>query len=133
MYNVGGKRISLKPGQRSIKWVPVGTEVKKADGFLYVKVSDIKKGHSKENWKQKHRLIWEKEYGPIPKGHKLVFADSDKTNIVLDNLLLVTNSEMLILNRNKLIYTDKSLTETGLLLAKIIKAQNGRMKKHERK
>lgn len=96
------------------------------EGFLCVKIQD-KKG--RYNWKQKHRLIWEEAYGKIPKGYKVIFKDGDRHHIELDNLALVSNSEMLILNKRKLIYDKKELTESGIVLAKYIDAVNKRCKK----
>lgn len=103
---------------------PIGTEKWKSshkdrnndEGFLYVKVQDGKK---QANWKQKHRIIWEEAYGKIPRGYKVIFKDGNRHNITLDNLALVSNSQMLILNKNNLIYSEKELTEVGINIAKI--------------
>lgn len=95
-------------------------------GFIYVKIQD-KKGRF--NWKQKHRLIWEETYGPIPLGYKVIFKDGDRSNVVLENLALVSNSQMLILNKRKLIYEKKELTESGIVLAKYIDTVNKKCKK----
>ncbi len=53
-------------------------------------------------------------------GHKVIFADKNKRNFNLDNLILVADSEALIMNTNKLIYEEAELTKTGALIAKII-------------
>lgn len=124
MFNVGGNKTSFKKGNTPANSDPVGTEKWKCshnncadEGFLYVKIQD-KKGRF--NWKQKHRLIWEEAYGPIPKGHKVIFLDGNRHHIELSNLILVSNSQMLIMNKNNLIYKDKELTKTGHLIAKVI-------------
>lgn len=57
-------------------------------------------------------------------GHKVIFADRNKRNFDLDNLILVTDSEALIMNTNKLIYEDAELTKTGTLVAKVIDKTN---------
>lgn len=91
-----------------------------------------------DNFAPKHRLIWEAVNGPIPKGHKLIFADGDKTNITLDNLLLITDAQMARLNQNHLIQPDKELTVAGLLVCDVIsktarrKEEMTRGKKHEK-
>lgn len=91
-----------------------------------------------DNFTPKHRLIWEAVNGPIPKGHKLIFADGDKTNITLDNLLLITDAQMARLNQNHLIQPDKELTVAGLLVCDVIsktarrKEEMTRGKKHEK-
>lgn len=53
-------------------------------------------------------------------GHKVIFADKNKRNFNIDNLILVADSEALIMNTNKLIYEEAELTKTGALIAKII-------------
>lgn len=57
-------------------------------------------------------------------GYKVIFADRNKRNFDLDNLILVTDSEALIMNTNKLIYEDAELTKTGSLIAKVIDKTN---------
>lgn len=122
------KKTCFKKGNKSWNCDSIGTEKWKSDhknkgdeGFLYVKVQD---GTKQNNWKQKHRLIWEQEYGPIPRGHKVIFKDGNRHNIKLDNLALVSNSQMLILNRHNLIFNECELTETGINIAKVIDKVN---------
>lgn len=88
------KRTWFTKGRMSQNWVPVGTEVLDDDGYLKRKVSDDRDRPSRFNWKYVHRLNWEQANGPIPKGHKVVFRDGDKTNVALENLDLITNAEM---------------------------------------
>lgn len=126
MFNVGGNKTSFKKGHRSANAVPIGTEHKrysKGDevGYWCVKVCD---GKGNKNWVAKHRLIYEKAYGKIPKGHKVIFADGNRENFDLDNLVLVSSSEELILNRRKLLFDDKEITKTGVLIAKVIDKTN---------
>lgn len=61
-------------------------------------------------------------------GHKVIFADQNKRNFDIDNLILVTNSEALIMNKNKLIYEDPNLTNTGSIIAKLIDKTNRKSK-----
>lgn len=117
------RRTCFKKGNTPANSDPVGTEKWKSshsdrddEGFLYVKVQD-KKGRL--NWKQKHRLIWERAYGPIPKGYKVIFLDGNRHHIELSNLALVSNSQMLILNKNNLIYDEQELTKVGINIAKV--------------
>jgi hypothetical protein len=87
----------------------VGSEVIN-DGYIIIKTSD-------NEWKKKHLAIWEKANGPIPKGHVVIFADGNKTNMNLDNLLLVTKQELVVMNRCGLIFPDKDLTKIGKTIA----------------
>lgn len=97
--------------------LPVGTE-RNNKGYILIKIAEP------DVWIEKHRYIYEKKYGKIPKGFKIIFADKDKTNFDLDNLILVSNSEALIMNTNNLIKENKELTKTGLNVAKLIKKIN---------
>lgn len=130
-----GERVSIetefKKGNKPHNWVPVGTERVKTDGYVYVKISDVrgqKYGH-RINWKQKHIIIWEKAYGPVPKGSCLIFLDGNKLNTDLDNLACITLTEKLIMCKKHLLYNDPYLTKIGISIAKLYamanKKQNG--------
>ena len=93
--------------------------------YEIIKIQD---GHKNKNWIPKHRYIYEKEYGKIPKNHKVIFADGNKRNFNIDNLILVSNAEQLIMNRRHLIKNDAELTKTGVLIAKVINTANKRKK-----
>lgn len=104
---------------------PIGSErYNERDGIL-IKVQD---GHLQKNWMPKGRYIYEQTYGKIPKGHKVIFADGNNRNFDLDNLILVSNAEELIMNRNKLFKTDKELTKAGVAVAKVLDKVNKRKK-----
>ena len=90
-----GSCTSFKKGNRPHNAVPVGTETNSHDGYIKVKIAEP------NSWAFKHRLLWEKEHGPIPKGKVLVFKDDDRTNIVIDNLELIDRWELVRLNKNR--------------------------------
>ena len=117
LYNVGGNQTSFKPGQRPKNYKPVGTERVDRDGYILVKVQDDGPWHKR--WRHKHKVLWEKEYGPIPPRHKLLFADQNKQNITLDNLILVTNKQMATLNKKGLLTDNPDFNRTGIILADI--------------
>lgn len=108
------KQTCFKKGHRLKQYREVGSERITIDGYLEVKVAEPNK------WALKHRLVYEEAYGKIPKGMNLIFADGNKLNLELDNLLLVTNNELLRMNRNNLIKEDKDLTKSGLVLTKLM-------------
>lgn len=125
-WNAGkkGNRYSpateFKKGQMPVNHRPVGSErIDNKDGYILIKTSEPK------TWKHKHRVVWEAAYGPVPAGHVIVFAEQNKNNMELDNLLLVSRGELAVLNKQKLLYGDKDLNKTGIALAQLI------MKKHE--
>lgn len=111
----------FKKGQDPINWKPVGSERVSKDGYIEIKVSEP------SEWMLKHRKVWEEANGEIPKGSIVVFKDSDRTNISLDNLALITRKENAVMNHSGMRYTDADMFETGLLLTKIkIKASDRR-------
>lgn len=65
-------------------------------------------------------------------GYKVIFADKNKRNFSPENLILVSNSEALIMNNNKLIYEEAELTKSGSLIAKIIDKSNKLRKDKEK-
>lgn len=84
------------------------------NGYIEIKVKEP------NVWQEKQRYIYEQCYGKIPKNHKVIFLDGNNRNFNIDNLKLVSNAENLIINHKKLRYNNKELTETGILIAKII-------------
>nr|DAU70930.1 MAG TPA: homing endonuclease [Caudoviricetes sp.] len=96
----------------------IGSERITKDGYTEVKIADP------DVWKLKHRLIYEEHYGEIPAGYFVIFGDGDKLNFDINNLILVSRSELLLMNRNKLIKKDSSLTKTGLNIAKLLDTIN---------
>ena len=122
-YDVCSKTM-FKPGSKPKNTDSIGTEKLLSDGYVWVKVNDKPKVPKKENWKQKHKLLWEQEYGPVPKNSVVIFKDGDPTHIELDNLECVTRSQLLILNKKKLIHSNKQISETGIAVAKLIDAVN---------
>lgn len=97
---------------------PIGYERVNIDGYIEIKVEEP------NTFKLKHRIVYEQLKGPIPDGYNVVFADGDKSNLESDNLILVTKSEMLVMNRKGLFKKNKDLTKTGHLIAKVIDKQN---------
>lgn len=115
-------KTSFKKGNIPANRKPIGSERKdKRDGSILIKVQD---GNLTKNWMSKSRYIYEQAYGKIPKGYKVIFADKNNQNFDLDNLILVSSAEELIMNRRKLIKNDKELTKTGAVIAKVIDKVN---------
>ena len=65
----------------------------------------------------KHRLIWKQHYGRIPEGHIIIFADGDKQNFAIENLVCVSRGDHAILNKNKKYGTE--IAQNVLLLCKL--------------
>ena len=117
IYNVGGNKTSFKKGQEPLNYKPIGYERVDRDGYVLVKVQDNGPWH--ERWKHKHKVLWEKVNGQVPHGHKLLFADQDKQNINLENLILVSNKQMATLNKKGLLTNNPDFNRTGIIMADI--------------
>ena len=105
---------SFKKGVMPTQFVHVGSERVNRDGYVEIKTKNP------STWELKHRYIYKKHYGEIPEDCNIIFADTNKTNFNIDNLILVSRAEMLIMNHNKLIYEDKELTKVGANIAKVL-------------
>jgi len=120
------RKTTFKKGNVPANRRPIGSErITKRDGVL-IKVRD---GHKTRNWIAKSRYLYEQAYGKISKGHKVIFIDGNNRNFDLDNLVLVSNSEELLLNQYGLIKKDAELTKVGLNIAKVIDRVNKRKEK----
>jgi hypothetical protein len=113
----GSEKGWFQPGQSTNK-MPIGSERINGDGYVDVKIRNLS-GKPWKNWKGKHRIIWEKAHGKIPRGHVVIFADGDKLNFALENLLLVSHGELAVMNRWNLISDHGELTKAGKAIADI--------------
>lgn len=119
---MGANKTSFKKGTIPPNQVPIGTESITKGGYIKVKVGEPNK------WKLKQRYIYEQHYGEIPKDYNVIFADRNIQNFDINNLILVSKAEMLILNNNKLIFEDEELTKIGVNIAKVIDKAKKRSK-----
>lgn len=118
------KKTRFKIGNKPKNYRPVGSERITKDGYIEVKVADPNK------WETKNKIIYKQYFGDIPKGHKVIYADGNKLNNDINNLILVSDNEELIMNKYKLRTENIELTKTGYLIAKVIDKTN--MVKNER-
>lgn len=65
---------------------PLGAERITKDGYLVRKVAGSK-------WVGVHRILWEEHHGPVPDGHLVVFRNSDKKDLRIDNLECISPAE----------------------------------------
>lgn len=86
-------RTMFKVGHIPSNHRPVGSERINVYGYIEVKISEP------NVWKPKHRWLWEKHNGKIPKSTVLIFKDNDKLNVCLDNLILISRAENAEINR----------------------------------
>ncbi|WP_034757709.1 HNH endonuclease signature motif containing protein [Rossellomorea vietnamensis] len=107
----GSESTQFKNGHTPHSYKPIGTERVSGDGYVEIKVA------APNVWKKRHVLIWEKENGPVPPGHVILFGDGNRRNFDLDNLILVTRKQLGMLNQKGLIQDHADLTRTGIIIA----------------
>lgn len=102
-WQAGGRSAEtrFKKGQMSgaaqHNYKPIGSLRISGDGYLERKVTDDPSIYPARRWVAVHRLVWEKENGPIPEGHVVVFklgmATTDPEQITLDKVDCITRAE----------------------------------------
>lgn len=98
-YTAGGRSAEtrFKPGERrgvAVRlYKPIGSERISKDGYLERKINDGMP--LQKRWRAVHLIEWEAINGPLPAGHALAFKDGNKTNRALENLELVTRSDLM--------------------------------------
>lgn len=101
---------------------PIGSERVNKDGYIEVKVAEP------NQWRLKHRIVWEKINGPIPKGYIIIFRDNDKTNTDIDNLLMIKRGIHAVLNHTGLCEYSGEFKDTAVIIAEL-KAATSKSKK----
>lgn len=95
---------------------PIGTVEIRSDGYLWIKTQD---GHRNRNWTEYHRYLWEKEHGPIPKTHKVIFRDGNPLNCQLDNLAMVETKVACIMQTKLKVSKSAEINDAMIELAKL--------------
>lgn len=109
-----GNRATFRKGNVPANKMNVGEDIITTDGYVKTKIAEP------NLWEYKHKLIWAEAHGPIPEKHSVIFADGNKLNLSIDNLLLVSRAELLMLNRRRLISENSELTKIGLNVVKVM-------------
>ncbi|MBD2795813.1 HNH endonuclease [Xenorhabdus sp. 18] len=71
----------------------VGSE-RTLGGYIYIKVAHH------QRWRLKHHVIWESHHGKLPTDSILIFKDGNPQNCQIDNLLMISRKEHVILNKH---------------------------------
>ena len=93
---------------------PIGYERIDPNGYIWIKVANP------NVFKAKHRVVWEKAHGKIPKSHCILFMDGNSQNCNLDNLQLISRGELAVINKMGIQRNDADLTKTLLVLSRLI-------------
>lgn len=93
---------------------PLGDERVDRDGYIRVKIKQP------NVWVLKNRYLYEQAHNVKLKDDEVVlFADQDKTNFNIDNLIKVNRKDLLCLCKNDLIFENAELTKTGVNIARL--------------
>ena len=116
------KETIFKKGHVPYNNLDVGTVQVDAEGYRVIKIKNG--GNRSQAWKFYHRYLWEQKHGEIPKSHCLIFLNKDKSDLSPENIALISRSELLKLNRLKLIKKDRDLTKAGINVVRLIEKQS---------
>ena len=113
------KDYSIKKVRSMGENIPIGSEYRKPDGMILVKIS-------KNKWQYKNRLMYEKYHNcKLTNDDFIVFLNQDRNDFSKENLKRITRRESSILSNQKMFSKDKDLTNLGILTAKLmIKSKN---------
>lgn len=96
---------------------------KNSDGITYIYIR-VAKG----KFELLHRVLWEKTNGKIPEGYNVIFKDGNQANVCIENLELVSNSDLMLKNSIQNYPDDIKLSIRAL--QKLKKSINSYGKKH---
>lgn len=90
----------FKPGHlsgRALEVVkPIGTERITKDGYRQRKINNDLPFHKR--WRLVQLIVWEENFGPVPKGHAITFRDGNRQNCAPENLALIKRSDLMAKN-----------------------------------
>ena len=120
----------FKKGHSPHNEMPVGTITKNPDGYLIRKKKMT--GGQWERWEFLHKDVWKEHHGEIPEGMVVVFKNHNKENCDIENLMLVSRAELLMMARKGYFAEDPDLTEAGARLVRLkIKASKRKKAKSD--
>ena len=104
----------------------VGYEYTSKDGYKYIKIKDTI--NANDNYITKAKFNYIKKFGEIPKDYCLIHLDGNKQNDRIKNLALINYKTLFFLNRKKLLFKNKQLNKTSLLIADLTQKRIERAK-----
>ena len=120
------KHTMFKSGHTPHNIVPVGSIVVATVGYHKIKIAEPNK------WVFRSRYIWQQEHGDIPKGYALIHMNGVSTDDSIDNLMLISRTELLRLNQDGLFSNDVECNQVAVNIAKV-KAKMSEVKRRGRK
>ena len=93
---------------------PLFSERTKDDGMTQIKVAPNK-------WEYKQRYIYSQYYNEeLTDNDYIIFLDQNRKNFNINNLKKITRHESSILSNQQMFSKNKDVTETGVLVAKLM-------------
>lgn len=128
-WNTGTKGV-MKPNSGNFKkggvsWnhKPIGHErICSKDGYVLIKTAEPKK------YEHKHRVVWIAANGPIPDDSVVMFKNMDRTDCRIENLILLSRSELARYNQSLRSIAEPETNESCLIMAKIKSKKHSLMK-----
>ena len=93
--------------------LPIGSRRIRSDGYVWIKTGQP------NTWREEHRYLWERKYGPLPRYQKMLHIDGNRANNDLDNLMLVSNAVCAEINNRIGLTKDRELNLVIISLAKL--------------
>ena len=90
---------------------PMGAERISYKGELLIK--------TEVGWKAKRQLAWEKHYGDVPKGMRVISVNGDMNDTNIENLRLIDNNTQLMLMTNNWNKSGSEIFDAGVMYAKL--------------
>ncbi len=117
---MGANRTSFKKGHKPHNTRRLWSERISKDGYVEIKVLE-KNPHTgyPTRYRQKHVWLWEMAHGKKQRGSTIIFKDGDNRNFDLDNLMLVSRKELLVLNMHDYKNQPDEVKPSILALAKM--------------
>lgn len=106
-----GAKTEFKPGNAPHNQAPVGTIVKRTDGYLQKKIAEPR------TWRLLHLLVWEEHHGPVPPGMCVAFRDGNRANCDINNLRLIHRGS--IAQLSKFAGTTGEARDTAITIAEL--------------
>ena len=119
-YIPGGRsqQTRFKPHHKPHTWHPIGHDRISKDGYHQRKLTDT--GCTRHDYVFIHRLIWRWHGNALPDGHVIIFIDGNKANCDINNLELVSRTELM--RRNSIHRLPEELAQLAQLKGALVRA-----------
>lgn len=110
----------FKKGNSPFNTLPIGSEVKKTDGYTYIKIDNKPNAYWK-NWRPKQVVIYENHHNVKvnSRTHVVMFLDGDKHNFDINNLMLVSRRVNRVVNTHYEKSEDVEINKLNILHANL--------------